>query len=660
VQYRYPQRPAGLAFGGDYNPEQWPREVQEQDIELMLAAGVNLVSVGLFSWALLQPAPGRYEFGWLDEVIDRLHAAGISVDLGTPTAAPPPWFSRLHPQTLPVSRDGVRLGVGGRQNACPSAPAFRSASESLVRELASHYRGHPGLALWHVHNEYGAPLGECYCDTSVSAFRDWLASSYGDLEALNAAWGTTFWSQRYSDWDEIDAPRANHTVVNPAQRLDFARFSSQEHLACFTAQRDILREITPEIPVTTNFMTTNCKSMDLWRWAREMDVISNDHYLNAEQPDSHINLAMAADLSRSLGGGRPWMLMEHSTGAVSWQGRNTAKRPGEMARNSLAHVARGSDSVMFFQWRQSRFGAEKFHSAMVPQAGTDSQIWREVVQLGADLRKLAPVRGSQVSAQVALVWDWESYWALELDWRPSADLSFRERMDAYYEALWREHATVDFVHPSADLSGYRLVVAPSLYLLSESSAKNLRSYVESGGHLLVSFFSGIADEHDTVHSGPYPGVLRDVLGLSIEEFHPLRTGETVALSGGGHGAIWSERVRPAGAAAVQLFEAGFDEGHPAITRHGLGRGVAWYVATALDDLRPLLSRALDEAGVSRPRNLPDTVEWVRRGDYVFLLNHGSRNAAVPGVCGLSLLDGESVSGTALVRAGGVKVIRVQS
>ena len=660
MQNLYPQSPAGIAFGGDYNPEQWPREVQEQDIELMLAAGVNLVSVGLFSWALLEPAPGRYEFGWLDEVIDRLHAAGISVDLGTPTAAPPPWFSRLHPETLPVSRDGVRFGVGGRQNACPSAPAYRLASARLVRALASHYREHPGVVLWHVHNEYGAPLGECYCDTSVSAFQGWLASSYGDLEALNAAWGTTFWSQRYGDWAEIDAPRANHTVVNPAQRLDFARFSSQEHLACFVAQRDILREITPAVPVTTNVMTTNCKSMDLWRWAREMDVISNDHYLNAEQPDNHINLAMSADLSRSLGGGRPWMLMEHSTGAVSWQGRNLAKRPGEMARNSLAHVARGSDSVLFFQWRQSRFGAEKFHSAMLPQAGTDSQIWREVVKLGADLRLLEDVRGGLVRAQVAMVWDWESYWALELDWRPSADLSFRERMDAYYEALWREHATVDFVHPSFDLSGYKLVVAPSLYLLSEASAKNLQSYVESGGYLLVSFFSGIADEHDTVHSGPYPGVLRDVLGLSIEEFHPLRAGETVSLSGGGRGAIWSERVRPTGAVAVQSFDGGLDAGHPAVTRHQLGRGVAWYVATALDDLRPLLSRALDEAGVSRPRNLPETVEWVRRGDYLFLLNHGERNAAVPGVHGLSLLDGETIVGTAMVRAGGVKVIRVPS
>ncbi|HEX6686979.1 MAG TPA: beta-galactosidase [Candidatus Limnocylindrales bacterium] len=654
---RYPVLPRGIAYGGDYNPEQWPRDVQEQDVELMLAAGVNLVSIGMFAWGLMEPAPGRYEFGWLDEVIDRLHTAGIGVDLGTPSAAPPPWFSRAHPDTLPVSRDGVRFGVGGRQSACPSAPSYREATARLVRALASHYAGHPGVALWHVHNEYGAPLGECYCDTSVSAFQRWLAASYGDLEALNSAWGTAFWSQQYTEWDEIDAPRANHTVVNPAQRLDFARFSSHENLACFKLQRDILRELSPAVPVTTNFMTTNCKSMDLWRWAKEVDVVSNDHYLNAEQPDNHINLAMSADLSRSLAGGRPWMLMEHSTGAVSWQSRNLAKLPGQMRRNSLAHVARGSDSVLFFQWRQSRFGAEKFHSAMLPQAGTDSQIWREVVELGADLRALEPVRGTTVTAQVAMVWDWESYWALELDWRPSSDLRFRERVDAYYEALWREHATVDFVHPSADLSGYRLVIASSLYLLSEGGAKNLQSYVESGGNLLVSFFSGIADEHDTVHGGPYPGVLRDVLGLSVEEFHPLRAGETVNLSDNGRGAIWSERVRPSTAVPVQSFDSGLDAGHPAVTRNELGRGVAWYVATALDDLRPLLGRALDEAAVDRPRDLPETVEWVRRGPFLFLLNHGTADAAVPGVHGVSLLDNDRpVEGTAVVPAGGVRVI----
>ncbi|WP_344943172.1 beta-galactosidase [Sphaerisporangium flaviroseum] len=651
----YPALPEGIAFGGDYNPEQWPREVQEEDVRLMRQAGVNLVSLSIFSWVLMEPREGVYEFGWLDQIVDRLHHAGISVNLGTPTAVPPAWFSARYPGAFPVTREGVRVGSGGRQNACSSDPDFRAAGARLAEQLVTRYGDHPAVVMWHVHNEYGAPLGECYCPSSVAAWREWLRHRYESLDALNTAWGTTFWGQRYGEWDEIDAPRWSHTVVNPAQRLDYARFANEEHLSHYRLQREILRRCGK--PVTTNFAgTVNCKSMDLWRWAPELDVIANDHYLDGERPDNHIQLAMSADLSRSLAGGGPWMLMEHSTGGISWQPRGIAKRPGEMRRNSLAHVARGSDSVLFFQWRASRYGAEKWHSAMVPHVGTDSQIWRDVVALGQDVRRLSPVRGSRVTGEVAIVWDWESYWAIELEWRPSADLSFRERVDAFYEALWREHVTTDFVHPSADISAYKLVVVPSSYLLTEGSAKNLQRYVEAGGHLLVSYFSGIVDENDTVHEGPYPGALREVLGLAVEEFHPLRERETVALTGGAMGRIWSERVRLARAVAVREFADGPDAGHPAVTGNGFGAGTAWYLATALagDDLRGLLGEVLDRAEVRRPRGLPDTLEFVRRGPHVFLINHGDAPVTVAGVSGTDLLTGALFPGW--VPPGGVAVV----
>ncbi|MEV0594589.1 beta-galactosidase [Nonomuraea cavernae] len=653
----YPAVPEGIAFGGDYNPEQWPREVQEEDVRLMREAGVNLVSLGIFAWALMEPREGGYEFDWLDTIVDRLHGAGISVNLGTPTTVPPAWFSRAYPDAFPVTREGVRVGAGARQHACSSHPAFRAASARLAERLAERYGDHPAVVMWHVHNEYGAPLGECYCPSSTAAWRSWLRHRHGSLEALNTAWGTAFWGQHYGEWEEIDAPRWSHTVVNPAQRLDYARFANEEHLSHYRAQRDILRRTGK--PVTTNFAgTVSCKSMDLWRWAPELDVIANDHYLNGEQPDNHIQLAMSADLSRSLAGGQPWMLMEHSTGAISWQARGIAKRPGEMRRNSLAHVARGSDSVLFFQWRASRYGAEKWHSAMVPHAGTGSRLWRDVVALGADVRRLAPVRGGRVAAEVAIVWDWESYWALELEWRPSGDLAFRERVDAFYEALWREHVTVDFVHPSADISGYRVVLAPSSYLLTETSAKNLRRYVEAGGHLLVSFFSGVVDENDTVHEGPCPGALRDVLGLSVEEFHPLRERETVTLTGGATGRIWSERVHLGQARALQCFADGPDAGHPALTVHPFGAGTASYLAAALHGagLRAVLTDLLDRAGVSRPRDLPDTLELVRRDRYAFLINHGPTPANVPAMTGTDLLTGAPFPGQ--VPAGGVAVVEL--
>jgi beta-galactosidase len=673
----YPVLPEGIAYGGDYNPEQWPEEVWHDDVRLMREAGVNLVSLGIFNWSLLEPAEGVYDFGRLDRIIDLLDASGVKVDLATPTSSPPVWFRKAHPDSRLVDREGHVIAGGSRHSFCPSSPHYATASERIAERIASRYASHPAVVMWHVHNEYGWANAQCYCETSAEAFRDWLRERHGDVGALNAAWGTTFWGLTYGSFEEVEPPRVAPVGQLTGLQLDFARFCVDAHIANFRRERDVIRRFS-DLPVTTNFMIPNCRPMDYWRWAGEVDVVSNDHYLDAARADGHIELALAADLTRSVAGGRPWMLMEHSTGAVNWQPRNLAKRPGEMRRNSLAHVARGSDSVLFFQWRASRYGAEKFHSAMLPHAGTGSELWNDVVALGAELGKLGKVRGSRVEAEVALVWDWESYWALELEWRPTADLDFRERVEAFYEALWREHVTVDFVHPSADISGYKLVVAPSSYLLTEASAKNLHRYVEAGGHLVVSYFSGIVDENDTIHSGPYPGVLREVLGLSVEEFHPLRENETVALGDHGlTGRIWSERVRLAGAHAVQDFTEGPDAGHPAVTCHELGAGAAWYIATALDpardgdmasdlshdgdvaggrELRGVLRAILDRAGVSRPRGLPDTLEFVRRGDHVFLINHGDEPVTVRGVSGTGVFDGAEHPGPVTVPAGGVTVV----
>jgi beta-galactosidase len=612
---------AGLAYGGDYNPEQWPEEVWAQDVALMREAGVNLVSLGIFSWVRLEPEPGRYEFGWLDRVIGLLHEGGIAVDLATPTAAPPAWFLKAHPDIRPVTRDGRVLGGASRQTYCPHAPEYRAACARIAEQLAARYAHHPAVVLWHIHNEYGCHVSECYCPHSVRAFQEWAQKRYGTLDALNAAWGTAFWGQTYTAWDEIDAPREAPSGVNPAQRLDFARFSNASVLELFTAERDIVKAHNPDVPVTTNFMAVMNKPMDLWTWAREVDLVSDDHYTTAASPVLHIELSMAADLCRSLSGGAPWLLMEHSTGAVNWQPRNLAKRPGELRRNSLAHLARGADGILFFQWRASRAGAEKYHSAMLPHAGTDSRIWRDVVALGRELRELSGVRGSEVAADTALLWDWESWWAVELDFRPSVDLDFKERQFAYYEQLWRAHVTADFAHPSADLSRYRLVVAPQSYLLRAEWAENLRRYVEGGGTLVVSYFSGIADEHDAVHLGGYPGALRELLGVRVDEFMPLAENETVTLDGvadgvldGGTATVWSEPVELRGAQAVLSYADGPAAGHPAVTRHAVGNGHAWYVSTRPDPgtLREILRSAAADAGVAFDTETPDTLELVQR------------------------------------------------
>jgi beta-galactosidase len=643
----HPRHLDGLAYGGDYNPEQWPEEVWAQDVALMRAAGVNLVTVGLFSWALLEPTEGTFTFEWLDRVLDLVHDAGIRVDLGTPTAAPPAWFARRYPASRPVTREGQVLGGGARQTFCPSSPDYARAAAAITTEVGRRYGSHPAVSLWHVHNEFGQAVPACYCATCGAAFRDWLRDRYGDLAALNAAWGTTFWGQRYGDWAEIEPPRLAPSAVNPAQQLDFMRFSSDSHLANFRKERDILRELSPGVPITTNFMVANCKAMDYWKWAAEVDIVANDHYLQAERADNHIELAMCADLTRSLAGGAPWLLMEHSTSAVNWQPRNIAKRPGELARNSMAHVARGADGVMFFQWRASVAGAEKFHSAMLPHGGTETRVWQEVSRLGAELAGLDGLRGTRVVADAAVVWDWESWWALELDWRPSIDLVYRERVEAYYEQLWRAHLTVDFVHPEGDLDRYPMVVVPSLYLTTPAAAKNLTSYVDNGGTLVVSYFSGIVDGNDAVHPGGYPGALRDLLGVAVAEFLPLRAGETVRLDNGAVADVWAEEVEPRGAVPVLRYADGPAAGRPAVTRHRRGRGQAWYVSTRPDGpaLGAILAQAYAGAG-GRPRgDVPDGVELVHRPPYAIAINHGTGDETV-------WLAGEPVA----VPAGQVRVV----
>ncbi|KPI28577.1 Beta-galactosidase [Actinobacteria bacterium OV320] len=660
-----------LAFGGDYNPEQWPESVWQDDVRLMREAGVTMVSVGIFSWALLEPSRGEYDFGWLDRVIGLLHDHGIRVDLGTPTVAPPVWFYREHPDALPLTPEGVRYEFGSRAAICHSNADYRAAAANITTRLAERYGDHPALAMWHVHNEYGVPVSACYCDSCAAHFRRWLETTYGTVEAVNKAWGTAFWGQRYASFEDVNPPRATPTVGNPGQALDYKRFADATMRENFRAERDILHRLAPGVPVTTNFMTalSQCDSVDYWAWGREVDIVTNDHYLITDGRRTHVNLAMAADLTRSVAAGAPWILLEHSTSGVNWQPRNPAKAPGQMARNSLGHVARGSEGAMFFQWRQSRRGAEKFHSAMVPHGGTDTRVWREVVELGASLDSLGAIRGTRTEADVAVLWDWHSWWAQNLDWRPSEDADPRERADAFYEALYDRHLTVDFAHPEADLSRYPLVVVPALYLMTEAAGNNLREYVANGGTLVVSYFSGIVDEHDAVHEGAYPGALRDVLGLTVEEFSPLLQGGSVRLTGpdGSElaGDVWTEFVVPRGAETVWTYADGLTAGHPAVTRHRLGEGTAWYVSTRLgpEGLDTLLGRAAEDAAIAPRADLPHDVEVVRRsgetGSYLFAINHTTTDAKVPlETSGTELLTGERAAGRLAVPAGAVRVVRL--
>ncbi|SDT48980.1 beta-galactosidase [Actinoplanes derwentensis] len=618
---------ARLEFGADYNPDQWPREVWDDDVRAMRQAGVTIVSLAIFSWARLEPREGVFDFAWLDEVMDLLHAGGITVDLATATASPPPWLTRKHPEILPVTRTGETLWPGARQHWRPTSPVFREHALRLVRELAVRYAEHPALVAWHVNNELGCHNIYDYSDDAARAFRLWLRERYNTVEALNHAWGTAFWAQRYDDFEEVLPPRLAASHPNPTQQLDFKRFSSdalKEHLR---AERAVLRRITPEVPVTTNFMVMGeTKGMNYADWAAEVDFVSNDHYV-LPGPQARDELSFSANLTGNLAGGHPWFLMEHSTSAVNWQPVNVAKKPGELARDSLTHVAHGADAVCYFQWRQSKAGAEKYHSAMLSHSGTDSDLFRDVVRLGERLRELAPIAGSRRRrAPVGIVFDWESWWVSEHDSHPTDRLRYRPEALDWYTALLDAGIRADVVPPDAPLEEYRVLIAPILHVVPGALATRLRRYAAGGGHLVATYFSGIVDEHDHVWLGGYPGALREVLGIRIEEFGPLLDHESVELDNGTTGTLWTDRIDVTGTDVEVLahYKTGDQAERAAVTRRAVGTGSASYVSTRLGPagLAPLLPALLGPAGVSSelPAELAGRVELTIRGDHWFLIN----------------------------------------
>ncbi|MEU7748918.1 beta-galactosidase [Nonomuraea sp. NPDC049158] len=629
----------GIVYGGDYNPEQWPREVWREDVELMRAANVRLVNLGVFSWSALESADGEFQFGWLDEIMDLLAGGGISVNLATPNASPPPWLAEDFPETLMVERSGVRVGVGGRGHFCPSSEVYRDRSRRIARELAERYRDHPALAMWHVGNEYHAL---CFCDRCDERFRGWLREKYGSLDELNRRWGTLVWGQRYNDWPQVHLPRSSRGMMNPARELDFARFNSAIQLELYTAERDLLKAVTPQVPVTTNFMQF-FRLNDYQRWAPEVDVVAFDIYPDPADPEGLVKAALQYDLMRSLRGGEPWMVMEQAAGAVSQWPFNLVKQPGRMRLGSYQAVAHGADAIMFFQWRQSRYGQEKFHSAMLTHGGQSTRSWQAVLALGNELDRVAGVATARTSAEVAIVWDWENWWAVEGCAHPVNTYSYKDTVVSHYRALWAANVAVDVVNLSQDLSQYRVLVVPNQYLMSQDQQDAVRRFVENGGHAVVSYFSGIVNEDDQVIPDGYPGGLRQVIGGHVREFSPLASDTKVTVRAvDGQELVektftatatgWQDDLVAESGQVIAEHADGYLAGQPAVLDNSLGAGRAVYLGTRLDQpsLETLVRAVLGRAGVRPVHAAPAGVEVTERrtGDrtFLFILNHGDDKA----------------------------------
>lgn len=669
-----------LLHGGDYNPDQWQHmpEVLSEDIRLMKLAGCNALSVGIFAWAALEPEEGKFTFEWLDRTMDALASAGMFAVLATPSGARPPWMAQKYPEVLRVEVDRTRRLFGGRHNHCPNSPVYREKCTRINTLLAERYAKHPALLIWHVSNEFG---GYCHCPLCQDAFRAWLQKRYGTLERLNLAWWSAFWSHTYSDWSQIESPAPHGETSLHGLNLDWRRYTTDQTVDFLKSEIAPLRAFTPGIPVTTNLMGF-FYDLDYWKFAPELDVISWDSYPDWGTPSGDVELASRTafthDLNRSLKGGRPFMLMESTPSVVNWREVARLKRPGMHRLSSLQAVAHGSDSVQYFQWRKSRGASEKFHGAVVDHSGHErTRVFQDVAGVGSILAKLDGVAGTGVPAETALIFDWENRWAIDDAQGPRKSKGYEDACHSHYHALWKLGIPVDVINMDRDFSPYRLVVAPMLYMVRPGVAERLAAFVEAGGTLVATYWSGIVNESDLCFLGGFPGPLRPVLGIWSEEIDALYDGETnpvvpiqgntLGLAGSYEARELCDLIHAESASVLATYGRDFYAGRSALTANRFGRGCAYYVAARLDgkfhdDFAGALARQLG-LRAALDGKLRDGISAQMRSDgthdFVFLMNFlPVENAAELGNEPMEdLIDGGLLSGSIMLPGFGSKVFK---
>lgn len=661
-----------IFYGGDYNPDQWPEEIWKEDMRLFKLAGINIVTLPVFSWAKLQPSEERYDFSWLDKIMDMLHANNIYVCLATSTAAQPAWMSKKYPEMLPVDFEGRKRKHGGRVNFCPNSSKYREMSSRLAQKLAERYKDHPSLAAWHIGNEYGE---YCYCDTCEKEFRKWVKKRYKTIEEVNKRWNMSFWGHTLYDFDEITVPSAlNEMWTNSNGRectnfqgisLDYKRFMSESILECYLGEYNAIKKVTPDVPITTNLMGA-FKPLDYFKWAEHMDIVSWDNYPRLTDPPYRI--AMKHDLMRGLKGGKSFMLMEQTPSQQNWQSYNSLKRPGVMRLQSYQALAHGADTVMFFQLRRSAGACEKYHGALISHSGSENtRVFKECSKLGSELKKLGgQMLDSVFKSKAAIIFDWENWWAAELSSGPSIQLSYLKQIEKYYKAFYNMNITIDFVKPDGDLSNYDIVIAPLLYMVKDGAAHNIEDFVKNGGTFVTTFFSGIVNENDIVTLGGYPGELRELLGIWVEEIDALfpDMSNSIEISSSYKFpqksyscGMLCDILHLEGAESLAAYGKDFYKGSPVLTLNKYGQGKAYYIASDPEDdfIKDFIKIIAGDKNISSEFSSVPRVEITQRfkddKKFVFILNYNDSDAEVVlrDKDYINLLSGESASHKIVVK-----------
>ncbi len=630
-----------ILFGGDYNPEQWPQELWEEDMRLFQKAHVSVVTLNVFSWSALQPSENEYDFSKLDKIMELSKKHDLKVFLATSTSAHPAWMAKQYPDTLKTDAQGRKRHFGGRQNMCPNSPVFRKYAGLLVQNLAERYQSYDNIAAWHISNEYG---GYCYCETCTKSFRKWLEKRYQTIDALNNAWNTSFWSHTFYDWDEIVLPdflseefhfgSADGPVKSTFQgiSLDYRRFMTDSYVECFDMEKDIIRKYTPDVPVTTNFMG-DYSELNYTDWASHMDFVSWDNYPSYDQKRS--DTSFWHDLMRGIGHGKAFSLMEQTPGVSNWHPYCSLKRPGVLRLWSYQAMAHGADTVMFFQMRRSIGACEKYHSALIDHVGTkQTRVFKEMAALGQELEQLGSKTLNAVSpAKAAIVFDFENWWATSLSAGPTTAINYLEEIRTWYRFFNTSHIPVDILSPADSFSDYRLILAPMLYMSDEGFENKLREYVQQGGQFVTSYFSGYVNKNDNVYLGGYPAKWRDILGIWIEESDALIPGKknyfnykktTYSCN------ILCDLIHLEGAVSLGEYQEDFYSSMPVITENSFGKGTAYYVGTRSEEsfYQSFLSDICNDCDIKSIMDAPACMEITERvnsnGHFLYLLNHSEQ------------------------------------